>query len=33
MGCQHGQGWLWHRAMPPEDIEVILRRAATERTS
>ena len=32
MGCPHGQGWLWHRAMPPEDIEALLRSASTEQT-
>jgi len=33
MGCRHGQGWLWHRAMPPEDIEDLLRSPSTEQTS
>lgn len=24
MGCSWGQGWLWHRALPPEEIESLL---------
>ncbi|HET9656838.1 MAG TPA: EAL domain-containing protein [Kineosporiaceae bacterium] len=26
MGCTRGQGWLWHQALPPEDLDAILAR-------
>jgi EAL domain-containing protein (putative c-di-GMP-specific phosphodiesterase class I) len=33
IGCVHGQGWLWYRAMPPEEIDDLLRRPSTTPTS
>lgn len=24
MGCTWGQGWLWHRALPPDDLGSLL---------
>jgi hypothetical protein len=28
MGCTWGPGWLWHPALPAEDVDALLRRAS-----